>query len=392
MRLDNLDYRLDQNALSNSTQSLKNVPLSQLRVVPGSPLPSGGLISPSGIQPDAYTPTVLSWTLKVQQEIARDTTLYVGYVGSHGYHQMLSLDANEPFPTICPALPCPSSLGPGSIYYPKNTALSNPKLANTTSWFSEGVSSYNALEVDLNRRFSSGLQFRGAYTYSKSLDDRTAWNSSVVSNAPGFAMFPLNPKWDWGLSTTDVRNLATLNGMYELPFGRGKHFLGGVAGWSDKLASGWTVSAVETIQSGLPFTPQLGFNPTNKGDSRNPIRPSWNPAFSRPVILGGPNLYFNPSAFVSPTNGTYGNVGRDTLIGTGIATLGFSALKTTSLSERIRLQFRAEFFNFLNHANFSTPNPGVFPSAATIPSPKAGVITATSTTSRQIQFGLKLLF
>ena len=381
--LDSLDYRLDQAAPFNTTQSLKNVSLASLNIIPGATLPAGGLISPSGIQPDAYTPTILSYTLKIEQQIAPNTSLSVGYVGSHGYHEMLSLDANEPFPT---------ALSSGIIYYPKNAALANPNLANTTTWFSEGVSSYNALELDVNHRFSSGFQLRGVYTYSKSLDDGTAWNSSVAANAPGFVMFPLNPKWDWGLSTTDVRNLAVINGTYELPIGRGKAFLSGVAGLKDKLISGWSISGIGTLQSGLPFTPQLGFNPTNNSDSRNPIRPSWNPSFTGDVVLGGPNQYFNPNAFIVPAAGTYGNVGRNTLIGPGIAELDCSALKNTALTERIRLQFRAEFFNVLNHANFGTPNPVVFSSASSSPAPTAGVITSTSTTSRQIQFGLKLLF
>jgi len=93
-----------------------------------------------------------------------------------------------------------------------------------------------------------------------------------------------------------------------------------------------------------------------------------------------------------PATGTYGNVGRNTLTGPGIATLDASILKTTAMSERIHLQFRAEFFNIVNHANFGTPNTVVFSAAATPPAPTAGVITSTSTTSRQIQFGLKLLW
>jgi len=390
--LDNLDYRLDQTAPFNTTAALKNVSLGSLHIVPGSTLLSGSKISPSGVQPDAYTPTILSYTFNVQQQIAPDTTLTVGYVGTHGYHEMLSLDANEPFPTVCPAAPCPASLASGTIYYPPNAPLANPKLANTTSWFSEGNSSYNALVVDASRRFKHGFQLRGVYTFSKSLDNGTAWNSSVASNAPGFVMFPLNPKWDWGLATTDVRNLAVINGTYELPFGHGKAFLSNAAGWRDKLITGWLVSSIATIQSGLPFTPQLGFNPTNNGDSRNPIRPSWNPAFSGQIVTGNPDQYYNSAAFIVPANGTYGNVGRDTLIGPGITTVDFSALKNTNLTERFKLQFRAEFFNILNHANFTTPNPVVFTSASVTPAPTAGVITATSTTSRQIQFGLKLLF
>jgi hypothetical protein len=117
------------------------------------------------------------------------------------------------------------------------------------------------------------LQIRGVYTWSKNLDDGTAWNSSVASNAPGFVMFPLNPKLDYGLATTDVRNLAVLNGTYELPFGVGKQFGANLAAWRQKLISAWSASAIVTLQSGLPFTPQLDFNPTFNGDSRNPIPP-----------------------------------------------------------------------------------------------------------------------
>jgi hypothetical protein len=91
---------------------------------------------------------------------------------------------------------------------------------------------------------------------------------------------------------------------------------------------GWTLGGIGTFQSGFPLTPQLGFNPSNDGDTRNPVRPSWNPAFHGPVILGGPNQYFNPAAFAVPPNGTYGSVARDTLIDPGLATVDFSALKT----------------------------------------------------------------
>lgn len=390
--LDNLDYRLGQTAPFNATESLKNVSVAGLQIVPGSAPPAGAKISPSGSQPDLYTPTVITWTFKVEQQIAPNTSLGLGYVGSHGYHELLSLDANEPMPTICPAAPCPANLASGTVYYPSGAPLANPSLANTTTWFSEGLSSYNALQVDANRRFANGFQLRGVYTWSNSLDDGTALNSSVGANAPGFVMFPGNPKLDWGPSTSDARHIAVVNSSYELPFGSGKKVLANQHGLSQKLISGWTVSGVETMQSGLPFTPQLGFNPTNNGDSRNPIRPSWNPAFSGPIVLGGPNQYFNPNAFILPPTGTYGNVGRDILYGPGLATTDLSLAKNTAISEQLRLQFRAEFFNVFNRANFGSPNAVVFGSASATPSPTAGVITSTSTTSRQIQFGLKLLW
>jgi len=389
---DDLSYRLDQNAPFNTTLSLKNVHVSSLDFVPGAPLPNGGLISPGGVQPNLYTPTVVVYTFKVEQQIEPNTVLAIGYVGSHGYHEIVSVDANQPFPTICPSAPCPATLLAGTIYYPTGAPLANPNLAYTTSWFSEGNSNYNALQVDLNHRFSHGLQLRGVYTWSKSLDNGATLNSSVAANSPGFVMNPRDIQADWGLSTFDVRNLAAINGTYELQVGSGKRFLGGVSGWQDKLVSGWSVSGIETSQSGFPFTPQLGFNPSNDGDTRNPVRPSYNPNFHGNVIVGGPNQYFNPNAFIVPANGTYGNVGRDTLIGPGVSELDFSILKNTILKERLKLQFRAEFFNILNAVNFSTPNTVAFTSATSTPSPTAGVITGTSTTSRQIQFALKLLW
>jgi Carboxypeptidase regulatory-like domain len=372
--LDNLDYRLDQAAPFNTILALKNIPVAGLLIAPGSTQVAGSKISPAGVQPDAYTPTVLTWNLKVEQEILRNTSLGIGYLGSHGYHEMLSVDANEPFPALLN----------GALYYPTGAPLANSNVTNTTTWMSEGVSSYQGLSVDVNHRFAGGLQVRGVYTFSKSLDDGTAWNSSVGANAPGFVMYPGNPKQDWGPATTDTRHLASINGLWALPFGRN-----GQAKLAHRLFGGWTLSGIETIQSGFPFTAQLGYNPTNNGDSRNPIRPSVNPAFHGPVILGGPNQYFNPNAFLPPASGTYGNVGRDTLVGPGLAELDMSLARTVAVKEKIKLELRAEFFNLLNRANFSTPNAVVFTSASTTPAPTAGVITATSTSSRQVQFGMK---
>ena len=152
----------------------------------------------------------------------------------------------------------------------------------------------------------------------------------------------------------------------------------------------WQVSGIVTLQSGLPFTPQLSYNPSNDGDTRNPVRPSWNPNFTGPVILGGPNEYFNPLAFTQPLPGTYGNVGRNILQGPGLAQTDLSLSRRFALSERLGLQFRAEFFNLFNRVNFNTPNPVVYAAATGGPSPTAGVITSTATSSRQVQLGLKL--
>jgi len=177
-----------------------------------------------------------------------------------------------------------------------------------------------------------------------------------------------------------------------LPFGRGRIFLKTPGSFAEQLAGGWSVNSVLTAQSGFPFTPQLSYNPTNNGDTRNPVRPFVNPAFTGSVILGSPTQWFNPAAFLQPppNSGFYGNLRRDTLTGPGLATWDMSFLKDTSIHERLNLQFRAELFNLLNRANFSTPNLIVF--TPTGLSGTAGAITSTSTSSRQAQFALKLLW
>jgi hypothetical protein len=251
---------------------------------------------------------------------------------------------------------------------------------------------YNAMTVDVRHRFSHGLTFRGAYTWSKALDDGDSLNATAAANAPALVQNPLNIRGDWGPATYDVRNAGVMNVSYELPFGNGKQMLNGVNGWENNFISGWTLNSIVTIQSGFPFTPQLSFNPSIDGDSRNPVRPNWNPSFTGPVILGGTTQWFNPAAFVVPTSGTFGNVGRNVLTGPGIGTWDFSVLKDTHLFERMNLQFRAEIFNLLNRTNLNTPNLIVFTSAAGAPSPVAGTFTQTSTSSRQVQFSLKLLW
>ncbi len=381
--LDTLDYRLDQTAPFNTAQSISNIPVADLNITPGTPPPAGTKVSPSNVQPDIDTPAVLSWSLRVEQQIAPRTTLTVGYVGSHSYHQILSEDMNEPVPTYLPD---------GTVFYPAGSKNANPALANTTSWVSQGTGSYNSLLVDVRRSFGNGFQFRGNYTFAKNLDDGSAWNTSVSGNTPAFVMFPLQPMLDWGPAATDVRHLASLNGSYELPFGKGQRFLTHSSKPVSVLTSGWTVSAIANVMTGFPFTPQLGYNPTGNGDTRNPVRPNWNPNFNGKLYPRTTSQYFNPEAFLPPATGTYGNVSRDSMTGPGLAELDFSATKNAHLTERLGLQFRAEFFNVLNHTNFMTPNEVVYTSATSGISPTAGLVTSTSTTSRQIQFGAKLVF
>jgi len=403
---DALGYRADQNAPFNPTFTTP-LTVSQLPINPAGPFPATVKLIPGGVQPDMKSPTLISYSLRIQQQLSSNTSLTVGYVGSHGYHEMMGIDANEPFPVICPASPCPATYPttfpaeiantavPAGAYFVPTTTRANPAIANTWTWFSEGVSSYNALQVDVNRRFSGGLTLRGVYTFSKVLDDGDSLNATTSGGGPALASNPFNLRSDWGLGTFDVRHVAVVNATYALPVGRGKRLLGGLGRFGSAAVSGWMVNSIVTLQGGFPFSPQLSYNPSNNGDTRNPVRPFANPAFRGPVILGSPNQWFNSNAFLAPANtatngGFYGNVGRDTLIGPGLATWDFSVLKDTRIRERLNLQFRAEIFNLLNRANFNLPNAVVFTPSGV--SPTAGVITSTSTTSRQVQFGLKLLW
>ncbi len=395
---DALGYRTDQNAPFNPTYSQANYRVGAVPVVATSKL------VPGGVQPDLQTPTLISWSLRVQREITPNTSLTVGYVGSHGYHELIGIDANEPFPVICPNPACPVNYGstfpaglagtavPAGTYYVPTAVRTNAAIANTWTYFSRGDSSYHALEVDVNRRFSTGLALRGVYTWSRAIDDGDSLNSTTSGGEPATVSNPFNLRADRGLANFDVRNVAVLSEVYSLPFGRGQRFGGNLSGIRNTLAGGWNVDSIVTIQGGFPFTPQLSYNPSNDGDTRNPVRPFVNPNFHGPVILGSPSQYFNPAAFLAPPNnsGFYGNLGRDTLIGPGLGTWDLSFLKNTPLRERFTLQFRAELFNLLNRANFSAPNAITFTPSGT--SPTAGLITSTATSSRQTQLALKLLW
>ncbi len=368
---DALGYRADQNAPFNPTFTTP-LTVGQLPINPAGPFPATAKLIPGGVQPDMQTPTLISYSLRIQQQLSPNTSLTVGYVGSHGYHELIGIDANEPFPVICPASPCPATYPatfpagiagtpvPAGTYFAPTTTKANPAIANTWTWFSEGVSSYNALQMDVNRRFSGGLTLRGVYTFSKVLDDGDSLNATTSGGGPALASNPFNLRSDWGLGTFDVRHVGVVNVTYELPVGRGKRFLGDGEGLANAAVSGWTVNSIVTLQSGFPFSPQLSYNPSNNGDTRNPVRPFANPAFSGPLILGKADKWFNPNAFLAPANtaangGFYGNVGRNTLIGPGLATWDFSVLKDTRIRERLNLQFRAEIFNLLNRANFNLP-------------------------------------
>jgi Carboxypeptidase regulatory-like domain/TonB-dependent Receptor Plug Domain len=395
--IDALSFQLNSVPPTNGSVSYSNVSLfSTLPVTPGVPpapqcsptVPAPcTTFAPVGVQPNAMTPTVEEWNFTVEQQLDRNTALRVSYVGSHGYHGLLSVDPNSIPAQICSSTAgCTAGGTPGTTksivpngaqYIPIGTRP-NPYLGAGFFWYTEGNSSYNALQTDVTRRLSHGVEVRANYTWSKNLDMNSGPTGAQAENQAQMILNRNDLPLDWGPSALNVTSQASISARYALPFGKGKLF------------GGWQVNGIATLLTGFPFTPLVGSNRSGDGDTRNPDRPSLNPAFSGPILLDSPNQWFNPNAFILPAAGTYGNLGRGTFVGPGLADLDMSLFKTTAISEKMNLQFRAEFFNVLNHANFNSPNTTVFSSGAI--SASAGLITATSTTSRQIQLGLKLIF
>ena len=391
-------------ALSSITPIARGVPLPP-SCGPGVPAPCA-TFAPQGVQANAKTPTVEEWNLIVERQLSGNTLFRVSYVGSHGYHGFVSVDPNtipaqtctDPSgcqaggvaPSGLPASPSNQSHVPeGTEYIPVGTRP-NPYLGAGFFWFTEGNSSYNALETEVAHRLGKGLQFRANYTWSKNLDMNSALTGAQATNEAQMILDRNDLRRDWGPSALNISNQASISAHYELPFGQDKHWLGTTSGAKSKLFDGWQLNGIATFLSGFPITPLVGSNRSGDGDTRNPDRPSLNSGFSGPIVLGNPNEWFNPNAFVLPSAGTYGDIGRGTLTGPGLADVDVSLLKNTAVTERMSLEFRAEFFNVLNRVNFGPPNTTVFANGAINAS--AGLITTLATNPRQIQFGLKLIF
>jgi hypothetical protein len=356
------------------------------------------IFSPGGVEPNMHTPTVQDWSVTVEREITKNLMLQLGYVGSESYHLVLYGDFNMARPQSC-ADPqgCASGGTLGAVgHVPQGTTYMapggrpNPFVGSTLTYMFENLSSYHALNVSLVKRATHGLTFKANYTFSKILDLQSALNSRGATNEPPTVFNVYTLGLNKGIAVFSLKNQFNANFSYELPFGNGQHWGSGASGMLDKLIGGWQWNAIITAQSGFPFTPQVGSNRSGTGDTSNSDTPNRNPAFTGPAIPGKVSQWFDPHAFLLPIAGTFGNVSRGSMIGPGLTSLDTSLFKKFPISERWNLQFRAEAFNVLNRANFGEPNRIVF-SGSNI-NPSAGVITSTATTSRQIQFALKLGF
>jgi hypothetical protein len=204
---------------------------------------------------------------------------------------------------------------------------------------------------------------------------------------------------DWGLSDFNSKHAVVANFSYQLPFRVDSKFAGAAV-------NGWTFDGIGTFTSGMPLTPRLSSSVSRDDSTQFVERPNLVPGFSNNPTsgvsagcpgfaagtpLGNANNWYDPCAFVLPTPGTYGNLGRNTIIGPGVADVDLALEKKFNLYEKASATFRAEVFNVANHANFGLPNPTALASNGTAKS-SAGQITSTTTTSRQIQFALRISF
>ncbi len=420
--VDNLGIRLQPNPPTNAREQfaftpdrglLSLYPLQRGVQLPptcgtaGAPLPPAcSIYSPAGVDPNLSTPTIQQWSLTVQRELTQNMMFEVGYVGSESYHTNITQNANVAPPVLCQnpqgcisggttatGAPVPVSqqavVPQGTLYMPPGTRP-NTNVATGVSWWGQGTSSYHALNVSLVKRATRGLTFRTNYSYGKVLDYNSAILAPAGENEPAALISPYVRRLNKGIAAFSLAHQFNTSYSYQLPFGSGQRFAGGASGLMNQLAGGWQWNGIFNWQGGFPFTPLVGSNPSGTGDSSQSDVPNWNPNFKGPVILGRPDQWFDPRAFLMPAPGTFGNVARGSLRGPGLVNVDMSLFKKFTISEKLNLQFRAEAFNLFNHANFSYPNEVVFNGSAV--SPSAGVITQTNGTSRQLQFALKLLF
>jgi hypothetical protein len=372
-----------------------NVNLVASNLAPGS-FPSGlgdtGLMIPQNeeygsVQTNPPRNYLMMWNLNVQRELNASTSLMVGYIGNHGVHMVNRTDdANDVLPMVTPqGLLWPSPAGSGTPI--------NPSIGDLRIVYWGGDAEYDALQVQVTKKMSHGFQAQGSYTFAKGIDTGSA---SVVGDPftnSISSLFWFCRSCRRGLSDYNIAHTLTINYLWNLPSPKNwgtfaSHTLGG-----------WTAGGIITAETGVPFTPLIGGDPLGLNSSDPFAFPNRvaGPGCGSAVNPGNPDNYIKLNCFAAPNPLTLlGNSGRNSLIGPGLVDFDLSLFKNNyirRISETFNVQLRAEFFNIFNRPNFAVPvdNSALFDQSGS-PVGGAGAIDATSTTSRQIQFAVKLIW
>ena len=324
----------------------------------------------NAVDPDTKISNSLQWGLDLQHEFGNGLLVDIGYIGARGLNLFSSYNYNQAQP------------GSGAVASRRPLQpISNIAVINFFGYF--GASTYHGLQAKTQKMWRDGSSLMLAYTFGKSIDDAIAGSSGQANRAGGYQNIN-DRRSARAASTFDVTQRLVLSLVYELPFGRGRRFGSGAGSGWNLLLGGWQVNTISTFQSGLPFTPTMAAsNLNNAGAYQLPDRICHGalPSSERNV-----NRWFDTACFVAPPAFTYGGSGLNILRGPGLAQVDLAVLKNFAITERARLQFRAEAFNIANRANFRLPN-------FNIGVPAGGTITNTLTGfGRQVQLVAKVEF
>ena len=319
------------------------------------------------------TPYQIQWNLNIQRELPKGGVLTVGYIGSRGVHLLAFHDYNR--------RSLPSMQAARTTWEPTRgqIRISIRRCLRSMNSTRGSSSKFHALQkASFYQRFGNSFQGNVSYMYSKCTDQGYTY-AGLGGNAGSSSLTnPYDFKIDQGLCVTDIHQNLTVNALYGLPF------------HGNRLKDGWQITGIETARTGLPFTIITGFDQTLTGNSFDQTRPNY--VYGCNISANqSATQWFNPNCFTLQAKGTFGNAGRSIGTSPSYVTTDFCLLKDTRVSERLNAQFRAEFFNIFNHTNLGLPAAGAL-TASGAPAGNAGAISTIIGTSRQIQFGLKLLF
>ena len=349
-----------------------------------------GLIALKVMDPVVQTPVTNHYNLSLQQQIFENTVVEVAYAGNKASHLVALREVNKPIPTILPD---------GRKFFPSGAPRRNPAWKGILLTDTDANSVYNSVRFTLRRQSTSGVLGQIFYSFSKATTDATTQSGADSTRGPNILTDLEDRRRDWSLAEFNSEHAVVFNFSYPLPFQAGSKALGA-------FVNGWTLNSIGTFTAGLPYTASLAKSQSKDQASKSPDRPDLRPGastnptnetsvgcagFPAGKRLRGADNFYDPCGFSLPAIGTYGNLGRNTLIGPGVASIDLGVEKSFNLRERASVMFRAEVFNIMNRTNLGLPVTRPLTATGTA-NASAGRITYTATSSRQLQFALRINF